>query len=405
MTAIHNSNILCETTAPASQPDHPPDHRHRPEPQAKRQREAVLRILSQRFPLLPRPKPPCGSLAARLDRLRQKAAAAGEHDDNALLHAAEALNLAALIASDCAMPTLARDLCWRQIYLFATGPGPYEPATAKLALQPLINLARLHARDGNPNTAYHLHEALLRAARSRGDLHIDGHLVPLSTLIADSDHHAEIIQWLWTVLLSSGLHALCAAGRWSDAHQHAAHHNGIGQRLLDGRQIAIIDHAITGRHADAEDLLDGSETAEEWEHGIATSIRVLTRILAGHNVERLAATMTAAYLALNPDPRTTTFRLRLGLTVADLVHTSHQTPPPIALEEQLLDDACHDAYLARDLLAAQSHVSLPTAVRRQAHDAVHRASLGTPLPAADLATLMKAVRRSETALATQLQRP
>jgi hypothetical protein len=68
--------------------------------------------------------------------------------DQALTRAAEACNLAALIASDCGMPGLARDLCWRQYGVFAQARIRDE-TTAKLALQPLINLARLHIRDGD----------------------------------------------------------------------------------------------------------------------------------------------------------------------------------------------------------------------------------------------------------------
>jgi hypothetical protein len=128
--------------------------------------------VQQRFPLLPRSKPVCRSLTDRVDRVRRQADLASQRTDEALLRAAEAHNLAALILSDCGMAQAARDLCWRQFDLFATS-GPYDQATAKLALQPLVNLGRLHTRDGNGTAAYQLHEALFRAAQSRSDAVID----------------------------------------------------------------------------------------------------------------------------------------------------------------------------------------------------------------------------------------
>ena len=80
-------------------------------------------LVEQRFPLLPRRKPVCRSLTDRIDRVRRQADLASQHTDDALLRAAEAHNLAALIVSDCGMPTLARDLCWRQFDIFATSLG------------------------------------------------------------------------------------------------------------------------------------------------------------------------------------------------------------------------------------------------------------------------------------------
>jgi hypothetical protein len=46
------------------------------------------------------------------------------------------------------MPDLARDLCWQQFDACTTA-GPYGETGAKLALQPLVNLARLRIRDGD----------------------------------------------------------------------------------------------------------------------------------------------------------------------------------------------------------------------------------------------------------------
>lgn len=136
---------------------------------------------ARRFPLAPRPKPPCRPLEQRLDRATRLASHAQASDPGATLRAAEACNLAALIASDCAMPDLARDLCWQHFDAYATA-GPYDEAGAKLALQPLVNLARLRIRDGDGG--YQLLQAPYDAVRSRGQAVIDGRPVSTAALVA-----------------------------------------------------------------------------------------------------------------------------------------------------------------------------------------------------------------------------
>jgi hypothetical protein len=105
-------------------------------------------LAARRFPLAPRPKPPCRPLTERLARVARLADEVAD-DADAPLRAAGACNLAALIASDCAMPDLARVLCWTQFDAYqAARPAPCGETTAKLILQPLVNLARLRRRAG-----------------------------------------------------------------------------------------------------------------------------------------------------------------------------------------------------------------------------------------------------------------
>jgi hypothetical protein len=105
-------------------------------------------MAAERFPLLPLPKPVCRALETRIALVRECADMASQGTEDPLVRAAEAQNLAALIASDCGLPELARDLCWQQFEVFLT-VRPLNTATAKLALQPLINLARLLIRAGD----------------------------------------------------------------------------------------------------------------------------------------------------------------------------------------------------------------------------------------------------------------
>lgn len=206
---------------------------------------------ARQFPLVPRPRTACRPLTERIDRVARLADHAARAADDAPLHAAEAFNLAALIASDCAMPGLARDLCWRQFDVFATA-GPCGETTAKFALQPLVNLARLHIRDGDGDAGYQLLESLYDGARaSRTQADIGDRPVDLASPIAPG------------------------AGHWTAARHQAQRHNGIGQRLLDGRQIAILAHSTSGQHDEAEQILQQTTAAEPWEHAVAACLRAI----------------------------------------------------------------------------------------------------------------------------------
>jgi hypothetical protein len=196
-------------------------------------------MVPQWFPLIPRPKPACPTLKVRIARVRELAHLADQRTDESLLRAAEAHNLTALIISDCGMPALARDLCRRQVEVFLIA-RPLDVATAKLVLQPLVNLGRLLIRDGEGTTAYQLLEALFGAVKSRTDTVIDGRKIRLADLISHDDDHREVVQWMWSVLLADGTRALTRAGRWAEVLRHAKQHRGIGHQLLDGRQVAIL---------------------------------------------------------------------------------------------------------------------------------------------------------------------
>jgi hypothetical protein len=72
------------------------------------------------FPLVPRPRPPCRPLQARVTELATLAddMERGTQQER-VTRAAEVLNKTALIASDCGIPALARELCQQQYQLFA----------------------------------------------------------------------------------------------------------------------------------------------------------------------------------------------------------------------------------------------------------------------------------------------
>ncbi|MGQ0774862.1 MAG: hypothetical protein ACT4NY_10685 [Pseudonocardiales bacterium] len=364
-------------------------------------------LVQQRFPLLPRSKPVCRSLTDRIDRVRRQADLASQHTDDALLRAAEAHNLAALIASDCGMPALARDLCWRQSNLFATS-GPYDQATAKLTLQPLVNLGRLHTRDGNGTAAYQLHEALFQAAKTRTEASVDGRTISLGDIVHPGDDHREIVRWLWTILLADGTRALCRAGRWSEALHRAEQHNGLGHRLFDGRQVAIIAHCAAHNHAEAIRLTETSATPTAWEEALAACLKVICLTWAGQPTHSATTAMVSAttamvnaYLALDPVPEHAVFHVRLGLSVADLARHTHDTHPVIRMTEHSALDS-GDAYAARDARTNRTPSPLTEAAAHALDKAVRAAGLGTTMPPPLLDNLMHSVQSCETALARAL---
>lgn len=104
------------------------------------------------FPLVARPRPPGLPLETRIAELISLDARPAEgtcHDR--MSQAAEVLNKAALIASDCGMPGLARALCHRQHDLFGRA-RPLPGWAAKLALQPVLNIPRQLIREGRGRT-------------------------------------------------------------------------------------------------------------------------------------------------------------------------------------------------------------------------------------------------------------
>jgi hypothetical protein len=163
--------------------------------------------VARRFPFVPRARPACHPLEVRVRQVADLADAGTSNPAETPRAAAEAWNLGALIASDCGLLDLARDLCRRQSGIWRDA-GPYDAATAKLALQPLINLGRLHARDGDGTAAHHLIKTLFTAVRDQTTADLDGIIIDFSHLTRTPDDHRDIVQWAWTVLLADGTRTL-----------------------------------------------------------------------------------------------------------------------------------------------------------------------------------------------------
>ena len=228
--------------------------------------------LAARIPLVCSHRPPGAPLGERVAYLTAQARQPGGagHRDN-IARAAGVFNFAALIASDCGVPGLAADLCWRQHQIFASA-GALAPDIAVIALIPLVNIARQQARQGDGNTAYRTLNCLYRAAQQHGTATIHGHLINLAPLTCGPAHR-EACKELWAVLLTDGARALASEGRWTDAAEIMVAHHGIGTRLLDGRQIKTMSLLEQGRHREAAAVIDTTTPAEPWEAAVAAILR------------------------------------------------------------------------------------------------------------------------------------
>ncbi|MFI6699930.1 hypothetical protein ACIBJC_13290 [Streptomyces sp. NPDC050509] len=301
---------------------------------------------ARRFPLVARPRPACPPLADRVREISDLARAAER--DSEVNSATVVLNKAALIASDCGIPDLARDLCRRhtEVFLRAQPLGAQE---ARYALEPLVNLARLRIRDSDGDAAYLLLDALNRAVRSKSEAVIDGRAVTFQHLTDSAAGYQQVCQWLWTVLLGDGTRALVAAGQWDRARAHVEQHHGVGRRLFDGRQVEVLVRCLGGQPTEALEFLNNSALSEDWERPVAACLAVLCLTAAGECPVGPVETMVEHYLALDTAPELAVFRSRVGLAVLDLSPRPQQAEAFRRLRHEATTYG--DGYVARDILA------------------------------------------------------
>ncbi|MEU1015354.1 hypothetical protein [Streptomyces sp. NPDC005898] len=301
--------------------------------------------IARRFPLVARPHPPCPSLADRVREISDLADAAKR--EAKVTSATVALNKAALIASDCGLPELARVLCWRhtQGFLRAQPLGAQE---ARYALEPLVNLARLRIRDGDGAGAYQLLDSLNQAVKAKSEAVIDGHPISFRHLTHSTVDHQQVCQWLWTILLGDGTRALVTAGQWGRARTHCEQLRGIGKRLFDGRQVEVLGRCLDGQPKEALEFLSNSTLSEAWERPVAACLAMLCLTAAGARNAGSTATMVKQYQALDQTPELAVFRSRVGLAMLDLSSHNQQ----FGLARQLIQGAIThaDGYVARDVL-------------------------------------------------------
>ncbi|MEV0692221.1 hypothetical protein [Streptomyces sp. NPDC050388] len=364
----------------------------------------MIPAIAGRIPLVRRTKAPALPLQERITHLTGLTVApAGASHHDLVARTCGVLNYAALIASDVGLPDLARDLCWRQHHVFADA-GRLNGPVAVMSLMPLVNLSRLLTRDGQGETAYDLLVRLNHAARQQEKTEIDGRTVDLSALTGTDDDHRQVCQELWVTLLVDGARALARVGRWTEAAAAMAQHRGIGNRLLDGRQIKIMSLMEQGLDQQARDMIDATRPTEPWETAVGLLLRAHCRPsdtpVPEPDLDRTLG--EAALLLAHPTPSTAAFQTRTGLAALEL-----DPPGPYtgSLIDAVVDVARLDAYAAREVLHDPVAASALGAGRAEALSAVIAAAgLGVgDLPAHHRGSLTGAVAHAETELARLLR--
>jgi hypothetical protein len=361
--------------------------------------------ITSRIPLVCRPKPPGTPLADRIAELTALTVEPNGADHHQrVARASGVLNFAALVASDVGLPDLAADLCWRQYKIF-TEAGSIDQDIAVMALMPVVNIARLLIREGDGNAAFAVLQQLYRAAQQRGTTVIRDHDVDFSPLIRTDTDHRKICTELWVTLLIDGARALARGGRWTEAAETMAAHRGIGNRLLDGRQIMIMSLREQGLTQQATAMIETSIPTEPWEKTVAALLRIYCRPKSSPtpHEELDHAVQETLSLITQPEPTTAAFRARLGLTALDLT-ANQPTPKTPHLRAAIINVASSDAYAARDILEHHAIRVHMTYQREQQLIAVLAAAgLGARnLPAVHMDALTTAVHTGEDRLRTLL---
>ncbi|WP_199844209.1 hypothetical protein [Streptomyces sp. RTd22] len=314
--------------------------------------------------------------------------------------AATAFNKAALLASDCDLPELARALCWRhsEVYLRTQ---PLGAQVARYGLEPLVNLARLLIRSGDGEAAYVLLDSMFQAVKSGSDTVIDGRTVSFEHITGSDENRRELYQWLWAVLLADGARALASAGRWTDALAQLKRHKGIGKRMFDGRQVAVIADLTADNAFGAMTLLADTVPGEPWENAVTACLMVMSRRQAGLPVDRELAELLDCYQRLDRPAELAVFHTRLGLSVLDIADgVGEVVAHRIATNLIGQTVATSDGYAARDVLAHVGCSALLTSAQaQQLGHAVEACALGRGhIPVEMRTDLMAALDLSEGVL-------
>ncbi|NRQ30636.1 hypothetical protein HII36_02105 [Nonomuraea sp. NN258] len=369
---------------------------------------ALIQEVAQRFPLIARPRPACLPLQARVDELRDLAAAASQGTEAShLALAAEAMNKAALIASDCGVTALARSLCWRHFSAYLRA-WPLNAPCARRALEPLVNLARLAIREHDGSRGYLLLNDLFHAVSTGGTADIDGHHIPFAGFTRSEEDLRVARKWLWGVFVAEGIRALISAGQWDQAVAHAEQHRGVGQRLLDGRQAAILARCLDGQTDIALKLVADSKPLQAWEHSVGSCLELLCNRAAARADSDMAVEVQRQFLELDATPELLVFRTRLGLAIVDLtVDTTWFSAKRVFVS--LISDvlASANGYVAQDVLAHhRSRHLLSLAEQHELISVVQQAGLGlSAIPASVMSDIFSAVKVSETAIEARLNVP
>lgn len=358
---------------------------------------ATIRAAVRRFPLLGRPRPACPALTDRVTEVAELAETAAAHNDNGMAEAAHALNKAALIASDCGLPDLARQWCWDHIDVYRQR-GSLTALQASYLLEPVLNLARLQIRADNGQPALHLLQAMYQAVTAGTNLVIDSRTLPLTNLTGTRDELGKLRQWAWLQHLSEGIRVLALAGRWDDAVAHANTLNGIGGHLMEGRQATIIARLLRKDIDTARVILDDSTITQPWEQQVGSCLR--TMCAAPRTFGQQMSAMLEYFLAHEPVAGHAVYRVRWGLTAATL-SSGHDEATAQQLLRHVATEVLEvpDGYAAREVLGHRTALHLKEPHEHALAHIMTTAGLRAgSMPEATLRTLRDAVKIANNVL-------
>lgn len=352
--------------------------------------------IARRFPLVARFRPACPPLPARVRALAELADRAVEQNDQGL--ASTVFNQAALLASDLGLPDLARSMCHRHAHAYLNA-CPLAAMSAIRGLEPLVNLARLQIRAGQTDDGRQRLLDLYESVGTGSPAVFEGITVP-ANLAASPEDRREVHAWLWRVVLADGTRTLTTTGRWREALAHIERHRGVGTRMLDGRQVAVVAALTGGDKEHAAALLADTTPGEPWEQAVTACLRVLSRCDAGHCHDSIAAELVDTYLSREAEPGLTVFDTRIGLTVLDAVGLEH--PGVRRLVEDLMRriTEARNGYAAREVVSHALFPALATEREAQAcRDLIRSCGLRAGVLPDELSgDLSSALDRSEVVL-------
>lgn len=297
-----------------------------------------------RFPLVPRKRPLAKPLEARVARL--VGLAENAHRDRDAHTASIVFNGAALVASDCADAELARVWCRRHAALYLNH-APLDSHTARYALEPVVNLARLHVRVGNGAVAHRILTDLYHVITSNTPAVIDGLEITHDHI---PTHSGQLQSWLRDVMLADGTRALTLAGHWDAALAHVRRHTAISATLHEGRQVAAVALTLNGDAAAASALLRDTTIEQPWQQVVRDLLQTWHASITGTESPAGADDLLRRIGEVPLEPGYPAFRTRLGLAAIDL--TTEAPPSVSAWMGGLIAEILHeqDANAAHDLL-------------------------------------------------------
>lgn len=273
-------------------------------------------------------------------------------------------------------------------------------------MEPVVNLARLHIRAGREQDGYELLLALNDAVTNGRTIDIDDITVPAKLTTAEADHQ-EVRQWLWRVVIADGTRALTTAGRWQEALSHLRNYRGVGERMLDGRQVAVLAAASSGDYSCSQQILADTTLGESWENAVTMCLTALCRPRRWKPRATDTGGLISAYAELDPRPGLSIFNTRLFLAILDASRQpgcSAIAAQAGALAERAADN--QDGYAAREILEHDGCLSLLTEQqkRRLVATMEHSALGSRAMPAQFHAALLDALDFCDGLIAQELNR-